>query len=680
MFKRMKMKTSIAILTAVIVLLNMLLLFFVVNFNLSGLLTENANNIMSASLDQREQVLNDFIKRGEDLLVSFTKAPVVQETLKNTENQSMLDKAQAYTLSYFGAQEGWEGLYLADWNTKVLTHPAPPVIGKVMREGERLEQLRSAMLEDGTIYNAGIIISPASGALTLSMYAPVYDENNKPIGYAGAGIFMTTVEEALAKMQTHGLPSTKSYMINVDTMLNILNEDSEKVATEITDQYLLQVADKVKAGETSGNITYKDETGKEFYGLYKTVGDKQWALLVAGEKAEIYAQSKSMLAMLFMVCLFIFASISVLAYVFVHMIMKPLTKVEKAINKLQDCDLTENQDIEKYTKYKNEIGTLAGAIETLRLKLREILATISDCSGFLSNSSYTINKEVKNLVDYVNDNVATTEELAASVNTTTSSVNDVNEHVQRIVEMLVEANKRIEESKGKSESLQDSAGKIMDSASASLENSRSHIEKDKGNIEQVVDGLSGLLEINQLADGILEITSQTNLLSLNASIEAARAGEAGRGFAVVAGEIGKLAADSSHTAEEIQRICQETNSNIDRTKECFNGIVGFLEEDVVARLNDFASMAADNTEASADLQAAISEIHDIVEDLNSALSSIEKQIENIVFAAEDNDKGVSEIIEKNELTNLSAETLYNITTENSKKNSELTALVNQFKF
>ena len=72
-----------------------------------------------------------------------------------------------------------------------------------------------------------------------------------------------------------------------------------------------------------------------------------------------------------------------------------------------------------------------------------------------------------------------------------------------------------------------------------------------------LEELQSLMRIDEMASQILDITSQTNLLSLNASIEAARVGDAGKGFAVVAGEIGNLASNSSKTATDIQAICNE---------------------------------------------------------------------------------------------------------------------------
>lgn len=70
-------------------------------------------------------------------------------------------------------------------------------------------------------------------------------------------------------------------------------------------------------------------------------------------------------------------------------------------------------------------------------------------------------------------------------------------------------------------------------------------------------------EIGVTLNIINEISSSTNLLSLNASIEAARAGEAGRGFAVVASEVGNLANSTSASLQEVETVIERVRNNVD---------------------------------------------------------------------------------------------------------------------
>lgn len=67
---------------------------------------------------------------------------------------------------------------------------------------------------------------------------------------------------------------------------------------------------------------------------------------------------------------------------------------------------------------------------------------------------------------------------------------------------------------------------------------------------------------DSILDFVKDISTQTNLLGLNAAIEAARAGEAGRGFAVVAGEIRKMSASTSDSIDQIDTVLKNINVSI----------------------------------------------------------------------------------------------------------------------
>lgn len=75
--------------------------------------------------------------------------------------------------------------------------------------------------------------------------------------------------------------------------------------------------------------------------------------------------------------------------------------------------------------------------------------------------------------------------------------------------------------------------------------------------------MSVLENIDNIANHINDVTSQTQLLSLNATIEAARAGEAGRGFSVVADEVRSLSSMTGVSADEIASLVKDTRQQMD---------------------------------------------------------------------------------------------------------------------
>ncbi len=85
-------------------------------------------------------------------------------------------------------------------------------------------------------------------------------------------------------------------------------------------------------------------------------------------------------------------------------------------------------------------------------------------------------------------------------------------------------------------------------------------------------------EVVKFVDLINNISSQTTMLSLNASIEAARAGEEGRGFAIVAAEVGKLASETENVSKKIEEVIKSLTLEINSISHSMNNEMIYMAE------------------------------------------------------------------------------------------------------
>lgn len=678
--KNLKMSTVITTIVAVVAAACILMLYLTASRSMMVSMRDTAVDNMQTSLEARTAIIEEYVDKAEKLLIAYSKAPVVAELLRAPQDARAVKAAQGYTEDFYAGLEGWEGIYIAEWNTHVLTHSNPAVVGITTREGEPLKQLQDAMTAAGDIYNTGIIISPASQQLALSLYCPVYDTDGRTIlGYVGGAQFAESLKELLDGLSVKGMEDARDYMINTATGVHIFDEDQERMAMPIEDTMLRDVISAVSGGGSSGgSMEYTSEEGVKCIAVYQAMKERGWAVVLSDSQSEIYREAYASRNILALICAGAYVLIVVLAWISVKLCVKPLDVVKKSIIRMKNLELKAPDELGKYVGGKSETGQIASAMDSLYDILRGIVSTLQGCTDSLEQSTSTMNDATNTLIEYVGDNSATTQQLAASIITTNGAIGNVVSEIEKISELVGYVADKVKTGDEKSRQLIQTAENMKSMAGNALQEAGVKIRQNRSNMEAAMVNLQSLTRVNEMAKQILDIASQTNLLSLNASIEAARAGEQGKGFAVVAQEIGNLASNSSATAKQISDICGEINTNIANVRECVDDIISFMEGDVSQNFQEFVGMANEYGKSVADIRGAIWDIEESSNGFVASIASIRDRMSVIQSASKENEIGVDEIVAKVERTNATAEELQNVSRTNRNNAREISSVVEQF--
>ena len=421
----------------------------------------------------------------------------------------------------------------------------------------------------------------------------------------------------LRNVKISGLDTSYAYLLDKEGIMRFHPTES-KVGKSVENAVVKDVVSRMKKGENVKNdfATYEFK-GEIKYAAYHVLNDKS-ILVITADKSDVMSVSNSMWVRGISVAVIGIVLSVLVGLLAVVLIVRPLESLTDVIDETARLDFTNDGKVKKIALRRDEVGLMGKSVAGMRESLRQ------QCM----------------------DNSATTEQLAAGMQETSATTGTITQNIGDMRQGASDIAKLSKDGVRLSDEISERATALGESANSAMDRAGSMYDTIKTQVEKAVSAADCVKQINEMTESIMQISSQTSLLALNASIEAARAGEAGKGFAVVASEISKLANETSDSVTSINEIVLEVNSSVDEMVQSMEGTTKFLDEVVLKDYDQFRAISDQYNNDADVVKTSMENVEHAILSLTDSIGVIADAITGINTTIDEATVGVTDIAEK----------------------------------
>lgn len=432
----------------------------------------------------------------------------------------------------------------------------------------------------------------------------------------------------LSDVKLEGMDSAYMYVVQNDGIM-LYHPTKEKVGQPVENAVIKGVVQQLQDGKKPGTTVVEyDFNGTTKYSAY-TILNNENILVLTADESEALAGITTVTGVAVGIIAIVVIIAIIISFIMGRRLMRPLVKVSTIIEDVANGNIEADFSVVKESN--DEIGLIIEKMKELTQSLGSIVGKIRNSSDTMSSNSYELNDTSSQTLAANNEISKAVEDVAEGSTGMAASISKINENLLEMSNETKDINASVDEIKNQTVAVQDSS-KIMNDKIKSMQDSSHKMDEGISAISKRIETVNTTVDkVSNIVSVIEEISSETNLLSLNASIEAARAGDAGKGFAVVAQEIRVL---SDNTNTELENIKQIISSLVEECRYCVQASGTIVEdnakqkEEIKAVLDEFGSLdeqiqkTAEKADEIEELVTAMIELNDDITKSSNSLTDV----------------------------------------------------------